>query len=178
MNKFSMAKISAMVSITLFSILCLTIIIILNVTGGGAIGTAESESTRVGLILNGASDDRSWGQSHYDSLMRISGELNLVVVCRENVPEDERCADVIADLVENEKCSVVIADSYGFGDQIEKAADKYRNIYFFPYGRLRQRKKSLLIFRQNVSVPLFKRYNSRTPDKNKYDRIYCGISDR
>jgi len=126
-----MAKISAMVSITLFSILGLTIIIILNVTGGGAIGAAESESTRVGLILNGVSDDRSWGQSHYDSLMRISGELNLVVVCRENVPEDERCADVIADLVENEKCSVVIADSYGFGDQIEKAADKYRNIYFF-----------------------------------------------
>lgn len=130
MNKLSMAKISILVSITLFAILAATIIIILNFNKTGAGRGEADERVRVGLILNGSTDDRSWGQSHYESLTRVAGELDFDLVCREETPEDEGCAAVISDLVENEKCSVVIANSFGFGDQMTAAAEKYPETYF------------------------------------------------
>ena len=129
MNKLSMAKISILVSITLFVILTATIIIILNFNSSSADAGSE-EHIRVGLILNGRTDDRSWGQSHYESLMRVSEELGFELICRPETPEDETGADVIADLTENEGCGIVIANSFGFGKYIEEAAEKYPDVYF------------------------------------------------
>jgi len=130
MNKFSMAKISILVSITLFSILAATIIIILNFARSGNGDGSDEERLRVGLLLNGRADDRSWGQSHYDSLERVSAQLSCDLICRENVPEDENCTGVISELIEQENCDAVIADSYGFGEYIAAAAAKYPEIYF------------------------------------------------
>ncbi len=130
MNKLSMAKISILVSITLFSILAAAIIIILNFnnrTGGDA---SEEERICIGLIMNGKADDRSWGQSHYESLARVAGEMGAELVYREEVPEDEHCDDVIDELVNSAGCKVVIADSYGYGEQIKAAAERYPDVYF------------------------------------------------
>lgn len=130
MNKLSMAKISILVSITLFSILAATIVIILNFNNSTAGSDTGQERMRVGLILNGSADDRSWGQSHYESLVRVSEQLDLELIYREEVPEDEGCAEVISDLIENEGCRVIIANSFGFGDCMISESEKHPEVYF------------------------------------------------
>lgn len=131
MKRLSMAKISILVSVTLFSILLVTIIIILNFNRSNTGTDKVDDRMRIGLILNGRIDDHSWGQSHYDSLMRISDEVQLDIIYRENTPEDEGCEAVVRELVETEKCTVVIANSFGFGEYMTAAAEKYPDVYFF-----------------------------------------------
>ena len=38
------------------------------------------ETTKVGVILNGSIDDRSWSQSHYEGLEATAQELNLSII--------------------------------------------------------------------------------------------------
>ena len=88
-----------------------------------------AKTTRVGLILNGPKDDASFCQTHYDSLMRIKKELNLEILCQENVPEDEACASAIDELI-SEGCCFIIGASFGYGDYLSAAADAHPDICF------------------------------------------------
>jgi len=88
------------------------------------------EKTMVGMILNGAIHDQSWGTSHYVGMEKSAKELNLKVEYRENVPADESCVVVIEELIES-GCKIIICNSFGFGDWVIQMADKYPNIYFF-----------------------------------------------
>ena len=36
--------------------------------------------TKVGVLLNGPIDDRSWGQSHYEGLEQCAATLNLDII--------------------------------------------------------------------------------------------------
>ena len=130
MKKLSMKQISVIVSVLAFTILMVAVIIILNFTKGDIRTDILAESTHVGLVLNGSKEDRSWSQSHYEALGRIAPELNLDVIVREYVPEDERCVDTIRELVEKDSCLVVICNSYGYGEYIERAAAEYPDNYF------------------------------------------------
>lgn len=86
------------------------------------------ETTKVGVILNGSIDDRSWSQSHYEGLEKTAQELNLSVIYEENVvPED--IPQIIERFVK-EDCKVIVANSFEFGDYIKEAAEKYPEIYF------------------------------------------------
>ena len=86
------------------------------------------ETTKVGVILNGSVDDRSWSQSHYEGLEKTAQELNLSVIYEENVvPED--IPQIIERFVK-EDCKVIVANSFEFGDYIKEAAEKYPEIYF------------------------------------------------
>lgn len=87
------------------------------------------EPTNVGLILNGYKDDKSWSQSHYDSMQRTAEELNLNIIYREYVTVDTISAE-IAELV-SEGCEMIIANSDLFKEDIRNAADMYPEIYFF-----------------------------------------------
>ncbi|MBR6697993.1 MAG: BMP family ABC transporter substrate-binding protein [Lachnospiraceae bacterium] len=87
------------------------------------------ETTRVGLIMNGSAKDGNWSQSHYAGLSLTAAELNLEIIYRENVAEDE-VLSVIDQMVSN-GCKIIIANSIGFGDGISKAAEKYPEIYFY-----------------------------------------------
>ena len=40
------------------------------------------ETTKVGVILNGSIDDRSWSQSHYEGLEATAQELNLSIIIK------------------------------------------------------------------------------------------------
>ncbi|MCR5322806.1 MAG: BMP family ABC transporter substrate-binding protein [Lachnospiraceae bacterium] len=89
-----------------------------------------SKTTNVGLLITGKKDDANFCQTHYDSLMNISYELNLNIICMDNIPEDMTCYDAMKDLIENKGCSVIVAASFGYGDYAVKMAQKHPEVYF------------------------------------------------
>ncbi len=112
-----------------------------------------SETTNVGLVLTGVKDDSSFAQVHYDALMNIKDELNLNIICRENIPEDETCFEAILELVENEGCKLIIAPSFGYGEFVKKAAGLYPDICFIqPFGTE---------YLSNMSTPEGRMYQAR-----------------
>lgn len=86
------------------------------------------DTTKVGVILNGETDDHSWSQSHYDGLEKTAKELNLSVTYRENVKAEE--IPQIIDQLAEDGCKVVVANSFEFGEYVNQAAEKYPEIYF------------------------------------------------
>ena len=88
------------------------------------------EKTKVGMILNGSTEDHSWGTSHYEGIQKCVNELNLVVEYKENVPADETSLSVMEELI-NKGCEIIICNSFGFGEWIVQAAEKYPEVYFF-----------------------------------------------
>ena len=70
--------------------------------------------TKVGFILNGTVDDNSWGESHYIGMEKSAEELNLNVIYRENVPEDDSSRDVMEELIKD-GCKILICNSFGYG---------------------------------------------------------------
>ena len=89
-----------------------------------------AKTTRVGLILIGDRNDGSYNQAHYDAMMRIKDELNLEIVCRDHVPEDESCAAVMEELIEEYGCRAIIAGSFGYGEYITKSAEGHPEVCF------------------------------------------------
>ncbi len=86
--------------------------------------------TKVGFILNGKVDDHSWGESHYNGMEISAEELNLDVVYEENVPEDERCVEIIEELIAS-GCKIIICNSFGYGEWELACANEHPEIYFF-----------------------------------------------
>lgn len=87
-----------------------------------------AKTTKVGLVLSGKHDDRSFCQAHYDALQSLRDELNLDIICRENVPNE--CYASIAGLVQKEGCEIIVGVSYDFGKDMRKAADNFPNVFF------------------------------------------------
>lgn len=86
------------------------------------------ETTKVGVILNGSIDDRSWSQSHYEGLEKTAKDLNLSVIYKENVIP-ENIPGIIEEFAK-ENCDVIIANSFEFGEYINAAAKEYPDIFF------------------------------------------------
>lgn len=86
--------------------------------------------TKVGFILNGKTNDHSWGESHYNGMQVSAAELNLEVMFQEDVPEDARCMNVIEDLIAA-GCKIIICNSFGFGEWERICAERHPEIYFF-----------------------------------------------
>lgn len=111
------------------------IIILAIVAGIFVITTREKntqvteKTTKVGVILNGVKEDRSWSQSHYEGLEDTAAQLNLELLYRENVTVD-MINDEIEKLVEAD-CEIIVANSFEFGEGMEYAAKKYPEVYFF-----------------------------------------------
>lgn len=88
------------------------------------------KQTRVGFILNGSRQDRSWGQAGFEGMEKSAEKLNLKVFYEENVPEDENSLTVMENLIK-EGCEIIICNSFGYGEWALEAARKYPKIYFF-----------------------------------------------
>lgn len=86
--------------------------------------------TKVGFILNGETDDHSWGESHYIGMEKCAEELNLDMIYKENVPEDKRSLDTMEWLIA-EGCKIIICDSFGYGEWELQCAQKHPEVYFF-----------------------------------------------
>lgn len=111
------------------------IIVVAIVAGIFVINIYEADAevtkqpTNVGLILNGYKDDKSWSQSHYESLRSSAAELNLNIICKEYVTVDTIAAEI--DELVSKKCRMIIANSDLFKDYISEAAELYPEVYFF-----------------------------------------------
>ena len=101
---------------------------ILLIQDRGAETDITAKTTKVGLILSGNHDDRSFCQAHYDGLQSLQKELNLDIVCRENVPGE--CYATIADLIKREGCEIIVGVSYDYGNDMKKAADDFPEVHF------------------------------------------------
>lgn len=89
--------------------------------------------TKVGCILNGKINDHSWGESHYNGMEISAKELNLDVVYKEDIPEDERCVETIEELIAY-GCKIIICDSFGYGEwELQCAKEEYINAGFSDY---------------------------------------------
>ena len=88
------------------------------------------KQTKVGVILNGKIDDHSWGESHYIGMETSAQELNLDVVYKEDVPEDESCVETIENLIAD-GCKIIICNSFGYGEWESECAKRHPDIYFF-----------------------------------------------
>lgn len=86
--------------------------------------------TKVGFILNGTVGDHSWGESHYNGMEISAVELNLEVMYRENIPEDESSMETMEELIE-EGCRIIICNSFGYGTWELECAKEHPGIYFF-----------------------------------------------
>lgn len=88
------------------------------------------EPTKIGLVLNGLADDRSWGQAHFEGLMESAGKLNLEIFYRENIEEGEECTNAIEELI-GEGCEIIICSSFGYRESVAEAAGRHPDVYFF-----------------------------------------------
>ncbi len=89
-----------------------------------------ANTTKVGLLITGVQDDRSFCQSHYDALKSLKDEFNLEIVVREYAQEDETAYDKIVGLIKSDGCKIIIAASYNYGEYVKKAAKNYPDVYF------------------------------------------------
>lgn len=89
-----------------------------------------SKQTKVGMVMIGSRDDKSFNQSHYEAMEKTAGVLNLNVIYRENVPTDDGCKVVIDELIE-EGCEIIICNSYDYGTWAQLKAEENPDIYFF-----------------------------------------------
>lgn len=88
------------------------------------------DETKVGMILNGIKEDESWSQSHFEGMEMTAEKLNLSVIYRENISEDESCSSIIEELIE-EGCEIIICTSYGYGEYVEQTAKEHPEVYFY-----------------------------------------------
>lgn len=86
-------------------IILIVVIVILGILAGiFFINTQEQstevteKATKVGVILNGSKDDKSWSQSHYEGLEKTAEKLNLNITYKEFVTADN-ILDVIDELI-------------------------------------------------------------------------------
>ena len=93
-----------------------------------------AKTTKVGLVITGVRDDANFCQAHYDGLMKLKDELNLDIMCMENIPEDETCGKAMEELIDN-GCRIIIGASFGYGQYMTEIAKQHPDIYFFhPFG--------------------------------------------
>lgn len=111
------------------------IIVIAIIAGIFLINAYEEEtdvtesSTKVGVILNGFKDDKSWSQSHYEGIAKTAQQLNLDIIYKEYVTTDSILG--VVDELADSGCEIIIANSAIYSDHIEKAVKQYPEIFFF-----------------------------------------------
>jgi len=117
-------------------ITCLTIsIFILVVLGIWFINVKEENTdvtqtkTKVGCVLIGSIDDNSWTESHYIALQKCAETLNLEMIYRQNVVDDDSSTGVMEELIA-EGCEVIICNSYGYGPYELQIAEKHPDVKF------------------------------------------------
>lgn len=118
----------ASIAIIIFLIVIVGIVMINNVQKLET--DVTKEQTKVGLILNGEKDDKSWGQSHMEALQKTAKKLNLELIYEECVPEDERCIQYMEEMV-RQGCKIIVCNSFDYGTYEYHIAEKYPEVYFF-----------------------------------------------
>ena len=89
-----------------------------------------SRQTKVAMIMNGGGDDHSWGESHRIAMEKVAEKLNLEVIYREHIAEDETVVAVIEDVIA-QGAKIVVCNSFGYGKWELEVAAKHPEVKFF-----------------------------------------------
>lgn len=120
-------------------ILTVVIVGIFFINGKTEDTDVTKKQTKVGVLMIGSSEDKSYNQSHFEGMEKTAEALNLNVIYRENVPTDETSKIVMEELIA-QGCEIIICNSYDFGEWILKAAEENPDIYFFHASGITQSK--------------------------------------
>ena len=118
------------ISFVFIAVLVVVVVGIFFINGTKVEIDVTKEKTKVGFLLNGTCQDKSYGQSHYEGIEKVTEKLNLEILYRENVPENEECVQMIEELI-TDGCEIIICNSFGFGEWELQAAKQHPEIYFF-----------------------------------------------
>ena len=114
--------------IVAFLILAAAIPGILQIKGGGRGADEFAKTTKVGVLMSGTCKDKNYCQSHYEALESLRNELKLDIVYKENVAGD--CYPDIINLIRDENCKIIVGVSFQFGEDMQRAAAMYPDVYF------------------------------------------------
>ena len=88
------------------------------------------EKTKVAMIMNGSTDDRSWGQSHFEGMRKTAKQLNLEVMYRQEIPADKSSEEVMEGLIAA-GAKIIVANSFQLGPYVQNVATKHPEVKFF-----------------------------------------------
>lgn len=108
-------------------------------------GVAKLDKHKVLFLMNGSADDLSWCASHKLSMEKVAKSLDLEVIYKENMSSDEQILQAIDEAVTQNDTNIVIGNSWGFGNALAKAADKYHDVFFIHVSGV-NKKKNLTSF--------------------------------
>ncbi len=109
-------------------ILAVLIVGIILIRDRGVNTDVTAKTTKVGLVITDVKDDNNYCQTHYDALVRIKDELNLEILCKEHIPEDEAAYTKAVEELIGEGCRIIIGASYGY--DLAKIAENYPDVCF------------------------------------------------
>lgn len=114
-------------------IIIISIIILLAMVTGLILISVEpeekEETVKVGVVLNGYMNDKSWSQSHYEGMEKTAEQLGLEITYKEFVTADNVAWEI--EQFVKQGCKIIVANSAIYAEQIEHAAKQYPNIYFY-----------------------------------------------
>jgi len=111
-------------------VLIIVIVGIFLINGKKENTDVTKRQTKIGFLMIGNRDDKSYNQSHYEAMEKTAESLNLNVIYRESAPTDERSKKVMKELIE-EDCEIIICNSYDYGEWILEVAEENPEVYFF-----------------------------------------------
>lgn len=138
------------VIILAFMILAVAIVGILHITETQPYTDVTAKTTKIGVLMRGTCLDRSYGQSHFEALESLRGDLNLEMVYREGVPAD--CYKEIVNLIQDEDCRVIVGTAADYGPFMELAAETYPEISFLLAGGTEYRRNLSSFFGRMYQV--------------------------
>lgn len=126
-------------------IIAITVVGIFLINGQAEDTDITKKQTKVGFLLIGTCDDKSYSQSHYEGMKKTAVRLNLDVTYKEAVPTDERSKAVMQELIDD-GCEIIVCSSFDYGEEILEMAEAYPHIYFFHATGVRQSKNLATYF--------------------------------
>ena len=85
----------------------------------------------VGFVMSGSINDEGWNGMHYDGIKAASEELDVELLVKENVAENEgQCIKAIKELA-NKDANVIILSSYNYSKEVKELVRKYQDIAFY-----------------------------------------------
>jgi len=113
------------------------LLLVLSVSFADATGSKEKKAEaisgplKVGFIYIGSADDRGYIYAHEQSAKAAEEYFGsgIEVIRKENVPENEACAQAMGDLI-SAGCRMIFATSYNYQQYVLRVASNHPKVYF------------------------------------------------
>ena len=122
----------AVVFFAIFSAMYLTIF--------NLIGKDEENIDKVGFIITGDVNRKGWNESHYIGIKKACEDLNLKLLCRDNIPENSgKCPEAVENLI-SEGARIIFLLSFNYPKEVSPLMEKYPNVVFISTSTVEQTK--------------------------------------